>query len=302
MGIKRTVGLIINAGILLSVDDDNAVFYNKSVMVDNGLIIDILDIEESRNKYFSENVISAESQIVMPGFVNTHTHIPMSYFKGMADDLPLDKWLNDYIWPAETRCINKEFVYEASLHGIGELIKNGITFFNDMYFLPQETAKACKETGMRAILGDVVIGVPMGNFHKVEDNLKSLLKNIEFVSDTSLVDFAVAAHSVYACPEETWKLAIKTAQTHDLLLHTHLSETEKEVLDCKNQYSGKSPVRFLYDLGAFDSKLIFAHGVHLDKDDFSLIQNKDCSIAVNLHSNLKLAYLSAQMALPVIIL
>ena len=289
MGFRRTVDLIVDAGTLLPVDASNAVFSHKSIIVDNGQIIDILDIKESRDRYFSENVVSAENQIVMPGFINTHTHIPMSYFKGLADDLPLDKWLNDYIWPAETQCINPEFVYEASLHGIAELIKNGVTFFNDMYFLPQKTAKACKEIGMRAMLGDVVIGVSMGNFHKAEDNLKGILKNIEIVSDTPLIDFAVAAHSVYACPEETWKLAIKTAQAHNLLIHTHLSETEKEVSDCRKQHNGKSPVKFLHDLGAFDSKLIFAHGVHLDKDDFSLIQGKDCSVAVNLHSNLKLA-------------
>jgi 5-methylthioadenosine/S-adenosylhomocysteine deaminase len=289
------VDLIINAGILVTVDANNSVLYNKSVVVKDGTIIDILDTAECKQKYNldalhsgSLKIISAENQIVMPGFINTHTHIPMSYFKGLADDLPLDKWLNEYIWPAETRCINREFIYDASLHGIAELIRNGITCFNDMYFIPQETVNACRESGMRAVLGDVVIGFPMGDFHKAENNLKHLLDNIDSVADTDLIDFSIAAHSVYACSEASWKMSIKAALDNGLMIHTHLCETEKEVADCKKQY-GKSPVKFLYDLGAFDTKLIFAHGVHLHKDDFALIKGKDCSVAVNLHSNMKLA-------------
>jgi 5-methylthioadenosine/S-adenosylhomocysteine deaminase len=106
--------MIIYAGILLCVDEDNTVMQNQAVIINQGLITDILDIEESKHRYTSDNVISAEKQIVMPGFINTHTHVAMSYFKGLADDLPLDDWLNKYIWPAEAKCLNPEFVYEAS--------------------------------------------------------------------------------------------------------------------------------------------------------------------------------------------
>ena len=296
------VDLIINCGHLVCVADHpcsvhssvsdtstDDVLNDKSVVIKDSKIIDITDFDTCKKKYFSRQTISAEKQIVMPGFINTHCHIAMSFFKGLADDLPLDKWLNEHIWPAEAQYINREFVYDASLHGIAELIKNGVTCFNDMYFITQQTARACVKSGMRAMLGgELVLDFTIGKFHKPEDFLINLRQNIEYVADKPLLDLSIAPHSVYTTSKKSWEMAIETAIKENLLLHTHLCETEKEVLDCKKKYA-KTPVEFLDSMGAFETNLIFAHGIHLENSDFDLIKNKNCSVSINLHSNLKLA-------------
>ena len=284
----QPVDMIINCGTLLCIAPNNDVQHNKSIIIDKGIIVDILSISDSY-KYTAKEVLNYENQLVMPGFINTHTHIGMSYFKGMADDLPLYEWLNHYIWPAESKYINADFIHKSSLHGIAELIKNGITCFNDMYFITEETARVCINSGMRALLGgSTVMDFPIALFHKPDELEYQLYKNIEYVKHTPLIDITIAPHSCYTVSKESWVNAINFAQKENLIIHTHLCETEKEVLDCKKQY-GKSPVEFLHSLGAFDNKFIFAHGIHLDDNDFNLIKDSDCSVAINLHSNLKLA-------------
>lgn len=286
---KKSVELIINAGTLLCIDESDEVQSNKAIIVSGGVIIDILDINESKNKYISENIISAESQIVMPGFVNTHTHIPMVYLKGIADDLPLDIWLKEHIWPAEARCINPEYIYYASCHGIAEMIKCGITFFNDMYFIPVETAKACEAIGIRSILGNAIIDFSVGDFAKAEKSFDNLYETIEFTNRNPLVEISQSLHSVYTCSIDTWKKALEIAKKENILIHTHLSETLWEVEECKKKYHGMTPVKLLDSIEAFDTRLIFAHGVYLEDDDFDILKSKNISLSMNLHSNLKLA-------------
>ena len=286
--MKKRVDLKIHCGRLLPIHPENIELTQRTLIINNGKIEAITSYADSE-EYEASEVISAEKQLVLPGFINTHTHIGMAYFKGLGDDLPLESWLKDHIWPAEDKYINAEFIYKSSLHGIGELIKNGTTCFNDMYFITEETAKACINTGMRGVLGGgVILDFPLGEYHKPEEFIEIFNKNIEFIKDSTLVNVTVAPHSVYTVNQETWKIAIEMARQGNFLLHTHLCETEKEIFDCKKRY-GKSPVQFLYDLGAFDTKFIFAHGIYLEDNDFALITGKDCSLAVNLHSNLKLA-------------
>ena len=283
------VDLIINSGMLLCIAPQNEVLYDKSIIIKDSKIIDILNFEDREKKYTADDVISAEKQIVMPGFINTHTHLGMAYFKGIGDDLPLEIWLREYIWPTEIKHISPDLIYNAAMHGIGELIKNGITIFNDMYFINQETTKACMKSGMRAILGGgIVLDFPMGEFHKPENYLTNLKETLKFISDKPLISVSVSPHSVYATSEESLKMAVRIAREENLLFHIHLCETEKEVNDCKLRY-GKGPVEFLYSLGVFETKVIFAHGVYLDDADFDLIKEKDSSVSINLHSNLKLA-------------
>ena len=276
--------MIIKAGTLLTVDEDDTVLQNKAILIDGGKIISIIDIEICDRLYPNIPTIDARKQIVMPGFVNTHTHIGMSYLRGIADDLPLESWLNDYIWPCEKRCITQEFVYESSLHGIAEMVKNGITFFNDMYFYPEQTAKACNEIGIRANLGLLIFDL----LKDIDHTTESVQKAVDTEKENHLVDYSLAVHSVYTTSRDQWEKAIAIACENHLILHTHLSETAIEVKNCRDQY-GKSPIKFVYDLGAFDQPMLFAHGVWLDNNDFTLIENKPCSVSINLHSNLKLA-------------
>jgi len=282
-----TIDLKVDCGTLLTVNLTNDVLKNTSLIIHNGRIIDIIHTAES-HKYTPKNTINAQNHIVMPGLVNTHTHIGMAYFKGLADDLALESWLQDYIWPAEAKHINPQFVKEASLHGIGEMIKNGITFFCDMYFLPTETVNSCKQAGIRATICDIGMDVPIEGVHEPQRNFSHIEEYQESVADHPLVNYCLGVHSVYTCSQNTLELAIKTAQKHDMLLVSHLCETQKESTDCL-KLTGKNPVQYLYDLGIFDQRFLFAHGVHLCKDDIQLIADKPCSLSLNIHSNLKLA-------------
>jgi len=279
--------MMINCATLLTVNPANDVLHDVSVVISDSRIIDILPKKQSE-KYHCQNIIDAQNHIVMPGFVNTHTHIGMAYFKGMADDLSLDTWLTKYIWPAEAKCINQTFVYDASLHGIAEMIKQGTTFFCDMYFLPQQTVKATTQAGIRAVISDIGMDIAIAGVHIPERNFSHLQQYQESVRDHPNIHFCLGVHSVYVCSQETWERAIQTAKEHDLILTTHLCETKKEVIDCQ-RLTGKSPVQYLYDLGAFEQRLLFAHGVHLSADDVKLIAGTPCSLSANLHSNLKLA-------------
>ena len=282
--------LIINCGTLLTVNGQDDILSNVSVIVKGDRIIEILPISQNQ-KYKCDNVVSAEEHIVMPGFVNTHTHLGMSYFKGLSDDQPLEKWLNDHIWPAEARCINQEFVYDATLHGMAELIKNGTTYFNDMYFLPLESIRACSEVGLRANFCDTVLDSDLGDYHIAGLNERNIHIYIDKIATrrNSPMDISYGPHSVYTVSEETWKAVCKNARWKNRLIHTHLCETITEVENCKQKY-GRSPIRFLHDCGAFESNVIFAHGVHLDDEDFQILKDFDeVSVSINLHSNLKLA-------------
>ena len=171
--METMADLIINCGTLLTVNEQDDILYDVSVIVKGDRIIDILPISQSQ-KYQSDVVLSAEGHIVMPGFVNTHTHLGMSYFKGLSDDQPLERWLNDYIWPAEARCINPEFIYYATLHGMAELIKNGTTYFNDMYFLPLESIRACHQAGLRGNFSDTVLDSDLGDYHVAGLNYRNI--------------------------------------------------------------------------------------------------------------------------------
>jgi len=285
--MKTLVDTIINCGTLICVNPTDDCLHNTAIMINNGIIIDILPIPQA-SKYTSEHIIDAQNHIVMPGFINTHTHIPMAYFKGLSDDQPLETWLQKYIWPAEAKFINPEFIFAASLHGIAESIKNGTTCFCDMYFLPAETVKVCQQAGIRAIISDIGIDFPIDTVHDPESNFRHLERLLNSVADDPLIDFCICVHSIYTASKKTWQAAIEVAKRFNLLINTHLSETRTEVEDCI-KHTGKPPVQYLYELGTFENRTLLAHGVHITEEEMQLIKGTQCAISANVNSNLKLA-------------
>ena len=286
--MKKNVDLIIEAGMILTIDENNTILVDHSLVINQHRIIDLISNRDVFKCYQPKQLLKALNKIVMPGLINTHSHIGMTYFKGLADDLPLQTWLYEYIWPAEAKYINPQFIYDASLHGIAELIKNGITTFNDMYFLPEETFKACNKMGIRAVLGNTILDSPLGSFHHPDRQWMFLEQRIALTEQFPLIDFALAPHSVYSCSIDSWKTAFEIAKQKNLLLHTHLAETTTEVENCRKQYS-KTPLHFITDLQPEQTRIIFAHGIHLEKNDWELLHNMNCSISLNINSNLKLA-------------
>ncbi len=274
---------ILKNAIVLTMNSNHELLENTDIFIENGIISEISPAINHKN---CEEIDCSEF-ILMPGFINTHTHVAMSYMKGLADDLDLHTWLTRHIWPAEQKMLDFDFVYDASVHGICEMIKNGITCFNDMYFFENATAKACEKIGMRAVLGEGVIDFPAG-LHDGSDSALNFIRELHRkYRNNRLINIAVAPHAVYTASKETWIKALNLAKELDLLLHFHLSETEKENKDFFDK-NKMSPTEMLQETGVLNHKSVAAHAIHLSENDIEILAESRTSIAVCTKSNLKL--------------
>jgi len=284
----KSVDLLIKGGIPVYPHLDEQNYETATIAIDKGLIIEIDSDEKIANKYLGISVLEADGKYILPGFVNSHTHVPMSYFKGLADDLPLMEWLSEHIWPIEKHFIAKDFVKDASMHGIAELIKNGVTTFSDMYFYGDQTAESAKKIGIRGVIGEGVLDFPTANYQNSAEILTYIEKMAEKYKADELINFAVAPHAIYTCGAESLQKAAKLARKLDLLYHIHVSETQHEVNESIKNF-GKRPVHYLNDLGVLEQKTVFAHGVWVDEEEQKILAKKNISVAINSSSNLKLA-------------
>jgi 5-methylthioadenosine/S-adenosylhomocysteine deaminase len=166
----QEIDILILGGKLLLLDSGNTELEQSSIAINNGNIIAIGQTKELVQKYKAKKTIKAEDSLIMPGFVNCHTHAAMTCFRGIADDLELMDWLNNYIFPAEAKNVNKELAYWGTLLACAEMIKSGTTTFCDMYIFGDETAQAAKKAGMRCLLGEVLFDFPIGEYQAVTDN------------------------------------------------------------------------------------------------------------------------------------
>jgi 5-methylthioadenosine/S-adenosylhomocysteine deaminase len=259
---------------------------NYQIAIDNGRIIDICSTESK--DYIARKILDASDCIIMPGLINAHTHLPMTYFRGLADDLPLEIWLNNYIWPLEAKILNRKFIYNASLHGAAEMLKNGITQIHDMYFDMPAIADACTKVGLRAIIGEAFLDSNTSSPEKLPELGNKMLQMRQRYKDNPLVDFNLAPHSIYGCSRKTLEKCAQIAEETGILLHMHLSETKSEVEQCVQDY-GLKPVFYLKDIGILDLPAVYAHGVWMDEEEIELLSEVPASIAICTESNLKLA-------------
>lgn len=232
-------------------------------------------------------VINGQNKITMPGLINTHSHVAMTLLRGVGDDQDLQTWLNEYIWPREAK-LNEELVYAGSKLAMAEMIKTGTIMFNDMYFYMEETAKAVEESGMRALLGYGMID--LFDEEKRKSELNETKKFIDKCHNTAdgRVQVAVAPHAPYTCSEEILKESKKLADTHNLKLHIHVSETKQEVTDLQKERN-ETPFEYLNNIGLLDENTIAAHGVWTTPEEMKILKEKNVSISHNPSSNMKLA-------------
>lgn len=268
---------------LLSTPDGPA--EESSLVIEDARITRIGKAEEIARGHF-DGVIEGRGKLAMPGLVNAHTHLAMVLFRGFADDLPLRKWLEEAIWPAE-RHLEPQEVYWASLLGIAELLRSGVTAFADMYFYMDEVAKAVEESGIRAQLSYGMIAPD--DRERAERELEKGLELVErwHGKANGRITVALAPHAPYTCGEELWRRAVEEATARGIRIHTHLSETTQEVADSLSRY-GKSPVEYLADLGAFAAPVLAAHCVHLSERDIELLAEHDVQVVHNPSSNMKI--------------
>jgi len=245
----------------------------------------IKKIGKNLNLRAKEKIDGKGKKAVLPGLINCHTHSPMILFRGYRDDLPLEEWLKE-IWPLEQK-LTKEDVYWGMKLAILEMIKSGTTCFNEMYWLPEPQIKAVKEMGLRAMIGLVMIDfLPIGSKENIE-NLYPKLKN-KLGETRSPLSLSIAPHSIYTVSKKNLIWAKKFAKKENLQLHIHLSETEKEVKDCKKKYKLR-PLEFLDKIGFLNENCILAHSIWLSNKEVKILKKRKCSVVYNPCSNMKLA-------------
>lgn len=274
--------ILIRPDYILTGNEKFEILSSGEIIVEEGEIT-YLGPRQERIKDDYSKIISGD--LVMPGFVNTHTHAAMTLFRGYADDLPLKEWLEKKIWPVEAK-LKSEDIYWGTLLAICEMIKGGTTCFADMYFHMDAVARACQESGIRASLSQGLIGIDTIKGMLTLQESKNLVKNWHQKAE-GRITIMLGPHAPYTCPPTFLSKVIKTAEQLGVPIHIHLSETREEVEDSLKTY-GKTPIQLVNDLGLLDYQVLAAHCVHISPHDIDILAEKKVSIAHNPGSNLKL--------------
>ncbi len=277
--------LVLN-GKLLTMDSRGTQFKNGAVAIEDKKIV-TLGPADNFSSWNASRIIDARGGIIMPGLVNAHTHAAMTCFRGLADDLPLMTWLNDYIFPAEAK-LDYEKVYCGTLLACAEMISSGTTCFCDMYLFEDAVASAAKHAGMRAVVGEVLYDFPSPNYGPIEQGFAYIEMLIEKWKNDPLISIAVEPHSPYLCSPDLLKRASFLAEKNNIPLVIHVSETESEVRKSREKH-GLTPVGLLADLDVLSPNLLACHCVALTNEDISLLRRFDVKVSHNPESNMKLA-------------
>jgi 5-methylthioadenosine/S-adenosylhomocysteine deaminase len=286
---SEELDILIRGGKLLTMADRTEILQDPLIGIRDGRIIFVQTLKDRTPAHHAaREVIDASGRLIMPGLVNTHTHVPMVLFRGLADDLPLMKWLNDHIFPAEARFINRNTVYSGSMLGIAEMILSGTTTFCDGYFYEDEVARAAIDAGMRGVVAQGFIDFPTPEKDSKTDH-KTIAENFvdRWCGRSKLITPALICHSPYACSPETLQAIKAVARNKGVSFLIHLSETAEEVSLIMQRY-GKRPARHLHDLDLFDPSTIAAHCIWLNEEELDLLAAGHVKVAHDPESNMKL--------------
>ena len=280
--LKRTTKTIYNA-VIITMDANLTVIKNGYITIKNNIIT---EIGEGQPK-LSHNLYDVNGMIIIPGFVNAHTHLPMTMYRGIADDLPLKEWLENHIWPAEAENTFEDNVRKAAKLGLKEMIKTGTTTFCDMYFFADAVAHETEKAGLRAVMNEAVLDFPTNSYKTVDEAFGKVIRFIEKWENNNLINPAAIFHSVYSCSEKTLARIKNTAERYNLQISTHISETQDEVKSVKDS-TGVTPARHLYNSGLLTDKTLAAHCVWLTEDEQQLFVKTKANVVHCPTSNLKL--------------
>ncbi len=280
--------IVITGGTVVTMDPARRVLSPGAVAI-RGTDIVAVDRPEAISAGFkADRIIDAAGQVVMPGLVNTHTHAPMVMFRGLADDLALMEWLERYIFPAEAKTVSASMVRTGTELALAEMIRSGTTTFADMYYYEEEVGRAAKRAGVRAVVGETIIGFPSPDAKIPTDSLaRTETMAREFANDP-LVVAAVAPHSPYTLDTQTLQACRALADRLRIPILIHVAETEDEVATLRAKYS-KSPVGYLASIGFLGPRVVAAHGVWVDDEDIATLRQFGVGVSHNPESNMKLA-------------
>ena len=286
---RETLDLLITGGTLLTMSHDMKVIEDPVIGVRDGTILFVREKGNDSFPYHAKETIDASRSVIMPGLINTHTHLPMVAFRGMADDLALMDWLHNHIFPAEAQFVNREMVYHSSMLSIAEMILSGTTTFCDGYFFEDGVAEAAIDAGMRGMPCQGFTDFPTSDIPDPSKRAAVAEAFVEKWSDASpLIRPALFCHAPYTCSPETLCMIKEIARDRDVPFLIHLAETKDEVADIKNRY-GKTPVRHLHSLDLLDDRTIAVHCVWLDEEEIDILAEHGVKVSHTPESNMKLA-------------
>ncbi|WJW76661.1 TRZ/ATZ family hydrolase [Thiohalobacter sp. IOR34] len=284
----QAIDTLIKARWIIPVEPDHRVLEEHALAIDEGRILDVLPAGTASERYRAETRIELPQHALIPGLVNAHTHAAMSLLRGLADDLPLMTWLNEHIWPAEQRWINEEFIHDGSQLAIAEMLRGGITCFNDMYFFPEVTARVAAAAGMRTCVGLILIDFPTAYAAGPDDYLdKGLVLHDEYRNDP-LIHTAFAPHAPYTVSDGPLQRLRVLADELDIPIHMHVHETRDEVHQSLQQH-GRRPLQRLDDLGLLSPALTAVHMTQLQDEEIEHAAATGIRVVHCPESNLKLA-------------
>ncbi len=288
LGAAEPADLVISAAKIVTMDAAGRVIEDGAVAVRNGRIAGVGPKTEIDRRFRPRRRVDRPDAILTPGLINAHTHAPMSLLRGIADDVPLQEWLEHFIFPAEARNVNEEFVRAGTRLAVLEMMLGGITTYADMYYFEHAIAEETKRAGMRAVLGQTVIGFPAPDYKTPREALAAAERFIQSWRGDDLITPAVAPHAIYTTDGATLKTCRALADRYGVPVHTHVSETRKENEDAVKTH-GMSPTRYLDSLGFFSGRTILAHMVWARAEDLKLLKGRPAGIAHCPSSNTKLA-------------
>jgi 5-methylthioadenosine/S-adenosylhomocysteine deaminase len=285
---KQDVDLLISGGIVVTMDGPRTIYEDGSVAIKGDAIVAVGPRTEIDGKYRASQTIHARGRLVLPGFINGHTHVPMTLFRGLHDDVTLNDWLYKYIFPAEAKNVNEDFVRWGTRLAAAEQVRAGVTTFADMYYFEDAVAEETKAAGMRGILGETFIDFPAPD-NKSEAEMLAYTENfLKRWQGDPLIHAAPAPHSIYTCSKKTLQDAAALARRYHAPILIHMAEMKKEWEDSEEQ-NGMSPVQYLDRTGVLGPDVVAAHCIFVDEADRKILAERGVGCTHNPSSNMMIA-------------
>jgi len=282
------VDLLVLNGTLVTMDKDRRVIEDAGIAVAGGRIVAVGTSREIVRSYSAPQRVDAANKIIIPGLINGHTHIPMTLFRGLADDLDLQDWLTKFIFPAEAKNVSEEFVRAGTRLGLAEMIRGGTTTYCDMYYFEDAIADETAKAGVRGVLGETVIDFPVADNKTNAEAMAYVERFVQKWKGHELITPAIAPHAPYTVSEEHLKAVRAFSDRTGAPIVTHISETKREV-DDSLKAKGASPIDYLSRIGFLNERVIAAHVVWPSEGEIGILKRAGVGVVHNPQSNMKLA-------------
>jgi len=282
------VDLLISGGVVVTMDPDFRVIEDGAIAIEEDTIAGVGETADFETRYRARKTIDARWTLVLPGFINGHAHAAMSLFRGISDDHSLDDWLQKYIFPAEARNVNEDFVLWGTRLGILEMMRGGVTTYADMYYFEDVVAQVTKEAGMRGVLGETIVDFPAPDNKTPAEAFAYTQKFIDRWKGDPLITPAVAPHSIYTVSTENLRKSVELARKNGVPILIHLAEAPFEIKQSREKH-GASPVGYLEKIGFLGPEVTGAHCIWVDTSDIETLVRRGVGAIHNPSSNMKLA-------------